>query len=304
MVYCGKASQGCQNCRTRRIKVSQELYGPLVHLSAVTVPILLHRNIPNNFQCDKVRPDCSQCIRVGKKCPGYRDQLSLMFRDESSKVIQKAHAQWGLEGRNSSPLQPPSTPPDAVETRSTSSVSGDGAQALLPATSPVRRRQSSSYRDASRSDQSDPSSMTMTMTELVPASYYGQVSKTIGPSLEEQGIQFYVNRYLIGHPDEPRNSGDLDSSPWLWSPALQDVMTAVGLAGLSTVKNDGELMTLARQRYGTALRRTGQLIQKCQTPSLMLTMRAVVMLLMFEVGSCRKSSLHVRKTGLIVDIAR
>ncbi len=166
MVYCGKASQGCQNCRTRRIKVCNAnlILTPFLHPSPfvqATVPVLLASSsihcrlcmlrlacshplplffkalsicileypggpssvggIPTTLvlssspcltmpalsiyqttlpflmssllrvslprrqanpasQCDKVRPECSQCLRVHKKCPGYRDQLSLMFR--------------------------------------------------------------------------------------------------------------------------------------------------------------------------------------------------------------------------------
>ncbi|KUJ20462.1 uncharacterized protein LY89DRAFT_779225 [Mollisia scopiformis] len=60
MVFCGKPSKGCAHCRTRRIK------------------------------CDLLQPACSQCLRAGKECPGYRDQLALMFRDENEKVVTKA----------------------------------------------------------------------------------------------------------------------------------------------------------------------------------------------------------------------
>lgn len=59
---------------------------PPRHLSlhSSRVPIL------TVFQCDQIDPACSQCLRAGKACPGYRDQLSLLFRDESEKVVRKA----------------------------------------------------------------------------------------------------------------------------------------------------------------------------------------------------------------------
>ncbi|KAJ6043304.1 uncharacterized protein N7446_001499 [Penicillium canescens] len=60
MVYCGKPSKGCGECRARKIR------------------------------CDQSRPACSQCTRAKRDCPGYRDQLSLMFRDESQEVVRKA----------------------------------------------------------------------------------------------------------------------------------------------------------------------------------------------------------------------
>ncbi|CZR55859.1 related to negative acting factor [Phialocephala subalpina] len=53
MVYCGKPSKACGECRLRRTK------------------------------CDYKRPSCSQCLRAGRACKGYRDPSDLMFRDES-----------------------------------------------------------------------------------------------------------------------------------------------------------------------------------------------------------------------------
>ncbi|OLN81620.1 White-opaque regulator 1-like protein 2 [Colletotrichum chlorophyti] len=259
MVYCGKASQGCQNCRTRRIK------------------------------CDKVKPECSQCIRVSKKCPGYRDQLSLMFRDESTKVIKKAHAQWGVsEGPENgskrsnastassplslSPAHSRKSTPNHSRTTSQSDVSPASRSASFSA-SP-----SSSYKHAeSASPTALPVIKQEFSREMTPPNWH------IGPTLEEQGIQFYVNRYLLGHPDEPKSGKDLATEPWIWHPALQDVMSAVGLAGLYNLTGKAEMMATAREKYGSALRQTGQLIQPPHTPSIDVTMRSVVALAMFEV---------------------
>jgi hypothetical protein len=226
MVYCGKASQGCQNCRTRRIK------------------------------CDKLRPDCSQCIRVGKKCPGYRDQLSLMFRDESSKVIQKAHAQWGVgEG-----------PDDMVSTSPISTASASSFSPISATSSGMRR---SSTASAS------------SVTAITPVT---RVMPSIAPTLDEQGSQFFINRYIIGHPDEPRTTQEFQSVQWASDPALRDVMTAVGLAGLANLKEGQhrDLTLLARERYGMALRQTGQLVKSGRAPSLEVTIRSIITLAMFE----------------------
>lgn len=78
MVYCGKPSKGCGQCRARKIR------------------------------CDQARPACSQCTRAKRECPGYRDQLALMFRDESKAVIRKAEA--GSAGpRRQTPQRSPRT---------------------------------------------------------------------------------------------------------------------------------------------------------------------------------------------------
>ncbi|PVH81028.1 hypothetical protein DL98DRAFT_417442 [Cadophora sp. DSE1049] len=60
MVYCGKPSAACSECRKRKTR------------------------------CDRATPSCSQCLRAHRLCPGYRSQLDLMFRNESDAVKVKA----------------------------------------------------------------------------------------------------------------------------------------------------------------------------------------------------------------------
>ncbi|KAF2623478.1 hypothetical protein BU25DRAFT_414242 [Macroventuria anomochaeta] len=60
MVYRGRPSAACFACRTRRIK------------------------------CDTRKPGCSQCARIRIICPGYRDPLDELFRDESAAVTKRA----------------------------------------------------------------------------------------------------------------------------------------------------------------------------------------------------------------------
>ncbi|KAH6677231.1 C6 finger domain protein [Halenospora varia] len=62
MVYCGRPSTSCNNCRAKKRR------------------------------CDKALPECGQCYRTGHECGGYRDPSSFIFHDESSKVIDKARS--------------------------------------------------------------------------------------------------------------------------------------------------------------------------------------------------------------------
>ncbi|RHZ58689.1 hypothetical protein CDV55_103778 [Aspergillus turcosus] len=62
MPFCRRPSKFCLGCRQRRIK------------------------------CDMAVPACSQCIRAGKECVGYRDVLPLLFRDENARTIRRAKA--------------------------------------------------------------------------------------------------------------------------------------------------------------------------------------------------------------------
>ncbi|KUI69712.1 White-opaque regulator 1 [Cytospora mali] len=60
MVYCGKLSKGCEQCRFRKVR------------------------------CDQRKPGCKRCENSGTTCPGYRDLGQLLFRDESARTIEKA----------------------------------------------------------------------------------------------------------------------------------------------------------------------------------------------------------------------
>jgi hypothetical protein len=105
----------------------------------------------------------------------------------------------------------------------------------------------------------------------------------VTPTFDQQGVDFYINQYVIGHPDEPKIPKDISvDAPWVGHPALQDIMAATGLAGLANLTSNKDMMTVARQKYGNALRGTGQLVQGVNTHPLII-MRGVVMLALFEV---------------------
>ncbi|KAK4106270.1 hypothetical protein N658DRAFT_13257 [Parathielavia hyrcaniae] len=244
MVYCGKASQGCQSCRTRRIK------------------------------CDKVRPQCTQCMRVRKQCPGYRDQLSLMFRDESTKVIQKAHAQWGVpetpesgELSSSSPV-----PPSSSSTSGRSSSVSEATMRLFTSSTAKGRRGAVGG-------------------EPLP--------KEISAPVADKAIQFYLEHYVLGLPDEPRAGQELQGARWVHSPKIRDIMAAVGLTGLSNLTGDKEMNTLSRHHYGLALRTMASSMGNIAGLDLELVLRSVVMMAMYEVTRCRDEAVSPARTHLM-----
>ncbi|KAK1979189.1 C6 zinc finger protein [Colletotrichum cereale] len=63
MVYRGKPSRGCENCRK------------------------LHKS------CDEKHPACSRCTRTQKRCLGYRNQTDLMFHNENTRTKARFR-QW------------------------------------------------------------------------------------------------------------------------------------------------------------------------------------------------------------------
>ncbi|KAK4156746.1 white-opaque regulator 1 [Chaetomidium leptoderma] len=242
MVYCGKASQGCQNCRTRRIK------------------------------CDKVRPQCTQCVRVRKQCPGYRDQLSLMFRDESTKVMQKAHAQWGVaelsELGDSAASSPTSTPPSSTRGRS-----------LVPETATPRP--------------------TTLATRARKSPEGKRLVREICATPIDKAIQFYVEHYVIGLPDEPRVGQELQGTRWVHSPETRDIMAAVGLAALSNLTGDKEMDILAKHHYGLALQNMASTVRNIAGVDIDLVLRAVVMMAMYEVTRGRNEPLSPARTHVM-----
>ncbi|GAM41776.1 hypothetical protein TCE0_042r15154 [Talaromyces pinophilus] len=58
MPNVGRPSRDCHTCRKRRLK------------------------------CDLVRPECTQCLRKGLSCPGYRDEMDMRIRMSSASTFQ------------------------------------------------------------------------------------------------------------------------------------------------------------------------------------------------------------------------
>ncbi|CAK4033328.1 hypothetical protein AC579_3049 [Lecanosticta acicola] len=77
MVYRGKPSAGCENCRKAKKR------------------------------CGLEQPTCSRCVKLKKPCSGYRDTTSLQIQDESESVKLKVDRQ---KVRNSAPKTQLSTP--------------------------------------------------------------------------------------------------------------------------------------------------------------------------------------------------
>lgn len=42
------------------------------------------------MKCDLKRPSCSQCVRAGCECTGYRDPSTIRFHDESQRLRERA----------------------------------------------------------------------------------------------------------------------------------------------------------------------------------------------------------------------
>ncbi|KAK1756191.1 white-opaque regulator 1 [Echria macrotheca] len=180
-----------------------------------------------------------------------------MFRDESTKVIQKAHAQWGVQG-------PPSD---------SSEASGSSPPSISPSGTSGRSRTSIAESTGSSSPVSSEESRL-----AAP-----RVPLEITTTSVDRAVQFYLEHYVIGLPDEAKSGYELQQHRWVFAPTTRQVMAAVGLAGLSNIAGDKDTMLMARQQYGIALRDTAMALQNFQHHDVDITLRAVVMLGMFEI---------------------
>ncbi|KLU89042.1 hypothetical protein, variant [Magnaporthiopsis poae ATCC 64411] len=227
MVYCGKPSKGCSNCRERKIR------------------------------CDQREPACGQCEKRQAECPGYRNQVDLMFRDESSHVIKKAKAKARRRDPDAALGASHDQPLSASESDS-ASPEPNGSRGLC-----VLTRSACSPRDPE----------SLLQLSAPPAVAHGpdwhrspSVMYALNPTYQERGTAFFFSRFVaidekachqrfdfiydVWRPrtlsDAPHELGEVDS--------VMASMTAVGLAGLANMTRSGDVMDSARKSYGTALR--------------------------------------------------
>ncbi|EGR44360.1 uncharacterized protein TRIREDRAFT_70547 [Trichoderma reesei QM6a] len=249
MVYCGKPSKGCSNCRERKIR------------------------------CDQKDPGCGQCTKRQIECPGYRNIVDLMFRDESNHVIKKATAarprikklKQGVRAAprlGAAPLEPPPlplSPPSPSPSPSASSSSSSSSSSLLSSSGALVLRDTQRPSSTLSSFKSRPakSSPLLSDTDLVHIPYAPSIS------LQERGTAFFFSRYVatdhgcyqnydfiydIWKPPSMRRPKGRGAAPLKRTDALISAgMTAVGLVGLSKITGDRETMVRAQQSYGTAL---------------------------------------------------
>lgn len=194
-----------------------------------------------------------------------------MFRDESTKVIQKAHAQWGVA--------------ESHETRESSSSPTSEAS---PSSVSSRSRAPVSRKSKSKSSAPPPEdSWTVVNT-----------SKEIYATKSDQAVRFFIEHYLVGHPDEPKASRELQGIGWIHAPQVQNIMAAVGFASMSNLTGDKMLQVMAREKYGMALRQMASSIQDLENLDLNVSMRTIIIMSLFEVCVL---SCHVLMSSLSVD---
>ena len=115
------------------------------------------------------------------------------------------------------------------------------------------------------------------------------ILRALSNLVEYQAYCFFVKNYVW--PDSNSTRGHLDHIPSLFGASGDELLTvtitAVGMASISSLKNDPHLMAAARKKYISALRVTNAALQNPVSARTDQTLTAVVLLGIFEVRILR-----------------
>ena len=246
MQISGKHSKACLSCRMRRIKVC------INHIHALQFLLTVHSG-----QCDLELPACSQCLRLRKECSGYRDEQTLMFRDERRRIVQR------MKGSNQLPNK----------------------------TSVLDKLQSSSSREVAQPQLSE---SPLSARPSTPVSPLGQLS--ISPPALDKGIEFFYDNYIIFISSTPIGRAALPASAaWdfvFTNPAYSNACSAAGYAGLSNITGDPGHIITARKHYALSLHSIKSTIE--DKSNLAMSFESAMILTMFEIVNAGSWGLHIQ----------
>ncbi|KAH8688720.1 putative C6 transcription factor [Talaromyces proteolyticus] len=232
MVRHGMLSRGCENCRKRKIK------------------------------CDQARPDCSQCLKGGWKCPQYGDTLERIFQ-------RRGPSDFG-EGQNLAPLMPMG--------RSSSS---------FPKQS---RLSSTNYICGS----SFVTKTTTVSSEHHDLSFCAPLERGIIHPINSRAIEFFLASQIFHQPDIIR--GYYEYLPALTRYATVDKrlfnsLSAVALAAYAYNFRHATILKKARWYYGQALQCVNNALSSINESVQDSTIISILLLSTFENMTCddRKS---------------
>ncbi|KAL4873881.1 hypothetical protein BDV12DRAFT_159783 [Aspergillus spectabilis] len=254
MVFCGKPSKGCGECRSRKIR------------------------------CDQDRPTCSQCSKGNRTCPGYRDELSLMFRDESQQVVRKAKNGSSCRRTKKAATRQAATrkSPPVSESHSSTTNSPDTSAPSIRKTSPP-----------TPSPTAHTGSDISGFNDLEDVQLINVHQWTVQPSWQltvDEAVNYFIRHnvwpgaiFMMNF--EPKSPGH--PSATLSEQAQMAALVSVGTAMLSRVRQSEELKLAAEQEYGHALKLLTRAVCNEKESRANQTLSAVLLLAIFEVITSR-----------------
>lgn len=206
---------------------------------------------------------------MGKECTGYRDQLSLLFRDENEKVVRKAQLPRNRQLLEQKRRQRTEEKiPAGSDNVSSSNISGSGA-----------------YNSPNQAVSSGWLSMSGSDTEPATPSLSSYPSSPSPLLIQDEGIKFFFNNYATTITKGIAN--DSSSSP-LWrllynNKTYVNAVSSVGFAGLSNVTKNPRHMEIAQKKYAASLRDITAALKDTSKSDLSATFVSVMLLAAFEV---------------------
>ncbi|KAJ3461824.1 hypothetical protein MRS44_010377 [Fusarium solani] len=264
-----------------------------------------------SIKCDQKEPSCGQCEKRNQACPGYRNLVDLMFRDESSHVINKAAKTRSrpVAGKKTQPTAQSQTSTSPIPLSSTKPLSKSSpvfvsesdslsGSASAPASkAPVKRSRKSTARCrapvlSALTNNPSPSASESSTESLDDVNGLSSDQALLGDALsselQEQGTAFFFSRYVTADYGWSQNYAFMydvwkppDSNQARVDPVTVS-MTAVGLVGLSQVTGCSETRTRAQQSYAIALKLTHDALRDPVEAVKDTTMLAVLILGTYE----------------------
>lgn len=219
-------------------------------------------------QCDEDRPCCRRCILRGELCNGYRDESSLVFRNENEKaarssVVRRRASTQSLSGPN-------------VPSQASSSVSL-APQGILGAESPFN------FSAADDGFGSNISSI-YPWAKNVPQA-------RVSCSAEYQAVSQFFEKYVMYPCNHGSSPGFLEHLPNLFKDiniegrvALRWAVHAAAYGNLSNDHGNAAFANKALQCYGRALSALGEALADPKTAPDDYVLMTVVVLDLFEVN--------------------
>lgn len=290
MVYRGKPSAGCENCRKAKKKCTLEL------------------------------PACTRCVKLNKQCSGYRDTTGLQIQDETLSVTRKAErknaqasftvtpatpqsksqtvtpapdqrsdaeasrsqdapddstipAAYGIGKRNTPSMLSTrsSTPPGIPTPRTIHSESSSSSEGTIELTGDGDAFMAACQRYSEQQWSSD-STYTTGMTSL---------PRSIGPKADEIAVSYFLNCFTAnGHWDHILNYAALPNL----DPCLTLSIRACGMAAFENIRNVPHGREWSRNTYLKAIGLLNEALRDPKRSKSDESLIAVTMLSFFEVG--------------------
>ncbi|KAI0150371.1 hypothetical protein GGR57DRAFT_194099 [Xylariaceae sp. FL1272] len=233
-----RLSRGCLRCRQRRVR------------------------------CDEARPVCQRCIKRNEICEGFRDEASLIFRDETTKTKSLFNAH-GPSRTPEPELQCP-----AMRQRRSRSVEG----------LPNRRATRVSTNLSDLTNDEAGSIRFPNQEQLLEGSGTG-----IKSPLEDVSVDLFMEKYVLYPSNDTSSPGFLEHLPSMLKEvqvigrsALRCAVLAAAYADESSVLNSRQLAQKALYYYGLALTALGESLGKSSKMPDDYDLMTVVMLDIFE----------------------